>query len=453
MKVIIKDIVEPLIPRAVSIVSEGGRMKFSVRNLFYKVREIFLTENFVCPVCSSQVRLLEFPDTFICPGEHISSGDELKPTIEGLKFYVYDSFSQDFLTGYQRKFGRIKGLLNEERGKIAYPVFDKRYGRYETIEQGIDTQAIDRFEPGVGNKVIMVEKIGLLKMMLANNFDQRLDAILLSTEGFTTEAARLIMVGAAAKGFPICILHDYDINGLLIYETLLEPTKRRDSFIKGEVYDLGFTYEQLKVLKKRPEPVELMKSDMGKLKGLLSRGKITEEEYKFLLRYRVELNTLTPLELLRWLEEELKKRGLWKRIPPQDEFRYEVEEKIQSELLDYKEKLAGDVADSVLEMFFLDRIEEIITEIRNYAESKAMEYIRLPYFKSEANLDELIERLKKKPESYWKEIAQEIGREEAWNYKDEMESEVDEHKEQWAEEIAKDKFVQERVEEIRELLE
>ncbi|GAJ18597.1 unnamed protein product, partial [marine sediment metagenome] len=187
----------PLIPRAVDAVSEDGTMKFTVRNLFYKVRKFFLTENFVCPTCGSQVSLLEFPDTFACSNGHTVSGDELRPLVEGLRFYLYDSFAQDFLTGYQKASGKIEGLLNEERGKLAFPEFDRNYDEYESFESGIDTEAIDRFEPGVGNKVIMVEKMGLFHMMRANDFDRRLDAILICTEGFSTEAARLIMVGAA----------------------------------------------------------------------------------------------------------------------------------------------------------------------------------------------------------------------------------------------------------------
>jgi len=452
MRVIIKDRVEPLIPRAVDAISEGGTMKFTMRNLFYKVREYFLTENFVCPICGKQVRLLEFPDTFICSERHTVDVNELRPLVEGLRFYLYNSFAQDFLTSYQKNTGKIEGLLNEERGKLAYPEFDRDYDVYETFEHGIDTEAIDRFEPGVGNKVVMVEKLGLFHMMRANNFDRRLDAILISTEGFSTEAARLIMVGAAARGLPICILHDYDINGLLIHDTLLEPTKRRDSFIEGTTYDLGFTYEQLKTLMKRPEPIELKAGDKGKLRGLLADAKVSSEEYEFLLKYRVELNALTPLELLRWLQTELEQRDLWKTVPPQEELRDEAERQISFELTEYRSGLVSDVADTMLGGLGLDRVRELIDEIESYAQDRAMEEVDWPYVESEASVDELVERLRKRPENYWKHTARVMGQEEAAPFKDEMDNLVDEGKERWAQKITQQEPVQDKLGEIRESL-
>ncbi len=451
-RVIIKDRVEPLIPRAVDAVSEDGTMKFTVRNLFYKIREYFLTENFVCPVCGKQVRLLEFPDTFICSEGHMVDVNELRPLVEGLRFYLYDSFAQDFLTGYQKVSGKIEGLLNEERGKLAFPEFDRDYDVYESFEHGIDTEAINRFEPGVGNKVVMVEKMGLFHMMRANDFDRRLDAILICTEGFSTEAARLIMVGAAAQGLPICILHDYDINGLLIHDTLLEPTKRRDSFIEGTTYDLGFTYEQLKALMKRPEPVELKAGDRGKLRGLLADAKVSSEEHEFLLKYRVELNALTPLELLRWLEAELEQRDLWKTIPDEAQLRNEAESQIRFELTEYRVGLANDVADTLLKELGLDRMRELIDEIEIYANDRARGKIDWPYVESEASVYELVERLKKRPENYWKHTARVMGREEAAPFKDEMDNLVDEGKERWAQEITQQEPVQDNLSEIRETL-
>jgi len=449
MRVVIKDRVEPLMDRAINAVSEGRTMKFTVRNLFYKIRELFLTENFVCSACGEQVKLLEFPDTFICEQGHTVDADSLKPLVPGLRFYLYDSFAQDFLTAYERNQAKVENMLREERGKLSYPDYDMEYNSYE---EGIDTEAIDTFTPGVGNKVIMVEKLGLFHMMRANNFDRRLDAILVSTEGFSTEAARLIMVGAAAQGLPVCILHDYDINGLLIFETLLQPTKRRDSFINGRAYDLGFTYEQLRGFGKRPEPVELKKASIGKLAGLLRDGKVTEEEYNFLLRYRVELNALTPLELLRWLEGELERRDLWKTIPDEDELREEAEAGIRAELWVFSDSLASSVAEALLEEFGLDRVQELIDEIRDYAESKAKEWINLPEVESKLTVDELVERLREKQEHYWKDIAKQLGNKEALDFKDELESQVDGERGDWVNEISKDETVTIKLEELKQLL-
>ncbi len=227
----------------------------------------------------------------------------------------------------------------------------------------------------------------------------------------------------------------------------------------GELHGASFrddiccsTYEQLRGFVKRPEPVELKKGDTGKLAGLLTDGKVTEEEYKFLLRYRVELNALTPLELLRWLEAELERRDLWKTIPDEDELRQEAEARIRAELWVFADSLAYSVAEVLLEEFGLDRVQELIDEIRDYAESRAKEWIHLPEVESSATVDELIERLRQKREHYWKEIAQEIGGKESLDFKDELASQVDGEREGWVDEIGKDETVTSKLEELKQLL-
>ena len=77
--------VREIIKEAIKRVSDGGQMKFSVRNLYYAVREIYLKR---------------YPDE---------------------KFYKYNSFTQDFMRSYEKRYGKVKDLVREARGSYQRP--------------------------------------------------------------------------------------------------------------------------------------------------------------------------------------------------------------------------------------------------------------------------------------------------------------------------------------------
>jgi len=117
------DLVLKVLPKAVAQVSDGDRMVYSMRNLFYEVRRLFLTRFMVCPKCGGSVRLVEPPDQFICEAcdQQAGSGD-LRSRYPGVGFYSqYDSFTQGFLRQYEKTHGKLKGMYREERGKYTYP--------------------------------------------------------------------------------------------------------------------------------------------------------------------------------------------------------------------------------------------------------------------------------------------------------------------------------------------
>lgn len=441
-------IVAVLMPQAIAEVSDGGEMKFSARQLFYKVRELFLTKNFVCPICGGQVWIIEFPDLFECEAGHKSSGKELRPLVQGLHFYKYGSFTQDFLTQYQRRNGKILGLIREIRGKYSHPTF---WFDYRSYEDDVDTETVGKFTTGDSNAVIMVEK--LYRVMRENEFDKRLDKTIIWTQGFSTEAARDMMIRASKLGLKVIVAHDYDVNGVLTLTTLKEPTKRRNSFIEGEVIDLGLTYEQLKRLKVRPEPISLSKEDRGKLEGLFRGGKITEEEYGFLKTHRVELNALTPSQLLRWLEEELESRGLWKTIPSGRELKDEIRTQVEHQVSDKLDSLAARAGAEFVEGIGLGEVQELIDQI----ETNAVKAIRSELVKRigkidiDGNVGELKQRLKDDMLKFWKQIATEMAIEQSDDLKTGLGRICERKSNTWVKRLRKDKQTTDALEQIRKL--
>ncbi len=304
----------------------SGEMKFSVRNLFYAVRELH---------------------------------DKKFP---GCRFYkTYDGFSQDFLRGYEKRHGKISGLTRMARGKYATPQEDG--GTYEfDIKPGM------RFVRGCSNKVLIVEKAGLYGMMMENRFDIRLDVVLAYTQGFTTEAGRNMLIDAQSRGLDVCVLHDYDVAGLLIYSTLLKPTKRLDTYLEREgVYDLGLNWEVITEIREdrdmTPESVVLNKSHTTALGNMLDEGLISGEEYDLLREGRIELNQLTPLELLEWLEKRLEALGLWKTIPEQDVLDERLEGHIDDALKSDVSSRAFDLDWSLLRVFGVDKIFKSLLDL------------------------------------------------------------------------------------------
>jgi len=435
-----------ILPEAIEQVSDGGKFVFSMRGLYYAVRQIFLTKFFVCPgvtrgilheVCEAKVKLKEPPDLYICEKGHEVRGDDLEPLHKGIKFYKkYDSFTQDFLRKWEKAHGKIEGMYREERGSYIYP--SDRYSPSNPKPVGGRDFSFIR---GVGNKVIAVEKGGIFGVLTENKFHLRLDGVVMSTIGFTTEAGREMMIEAEEnyEGVKVTVLHDYDINGLLIASTLAKETKRLDIHV-SEVVDLGLTWEIVdKLMRERgliPEPVELTKNDVAKVEGMNERGEIGPEEYNFLLNktteryqawkkgekvgdkeiigrgYRIELNALRPSELLEWLEKRLEELDLWKTVPEQEELDEKMRETMQEQLEETENSIVNELTEWVEEEMGLKEIWETLISVRVRIKkrledevSERMEDLEYPKKTVEAFKDEM----KKNMEMYWTVLAEELA--------------------------------------------
>jgi len=361
----IADRVREILQEAVERVSNGGTMKFDIRSLFYAVREIYLKR------------------------------------WSGEKFYEYNSFTQDFMRTYEKQHGKIRGLVRGPRGKYCSP--DEYGWRTES-----DVKPDLYLMRGIGNKIIVVEKMGLFEQMLANNFDKRLDCILMTTQGFTSEAGREALIQVQEWGLPVCVLHDYDINGVLIKETLTRPTKRLDTEIDPEILvDVGLNWEVVnRLMTERgltPEPVTLSKQDESKLAGMVERDEISQDEYNFLYDGRVELNALTPRELLDWLEQRLEALDLWKTVPTQEQ----LDELIKRS---YVQKLAENLLSDVKERIGFYDVEELFSKLAEKITEKVRERLEDEEPPEPPTVEEFKDILRKRMEDYWTQIAQSIAR-------------------------------------------
>jgi len=355
-----------VLDEAIEQVSSGS-MKFSVRNLFYAVRELH---------------------------------DKL---FRGCKFYEkYDSFSQDFLRAYEKVHGKIPGLTRMGRGKYASPQESGRTFDWD-IQPGM------RFIPGCANKLLIVEKEGLYRMMVENRFDIRLDVVLAFTKGFTTEAGRNMLIRAQQLGLDVCVLHDYDVAGLLIFDSLTKPTKRLDTYLSSEgLYDVGLTWDVIKEIREyrsmTPESVKLNKSHVTALGNMLDRGLISGEEYSLLREGRIELNQLTPKELLEWLEKRLDDLGLWKTIPEEAQLTDALNAHIDGSLKDQVGDRADDLDWAILKAFGVKDIYKKLLHLSialgNKSKDEVVNLIDALEFPS-LTPREIEDELRKDPMRFW----------------------------------------------------
>lgn len=401
-----------ILPQAIEEVSSGGQFKFSTRNLFYKVRELYLKK---------------FP---------------------GQPFYKdYNTFTQDFLTAYEKRIGKINGLVREPRGSYITPT--EWYDSENKLTESISV--------GVGNAILVVEKEGIYEVMKENKFHKRLDKVIVNIKGFTTEAGRKALAEIAEKypDKPIIVLHDYDVNGLWIKESLTHPTKRRDIYVNAEIIDIGMNWEVIKELglDVNAEPVKLSKQDQAKLDGLLQRGYITQEEYEFLKQYRVEINAMTPEQLLHWLEKRLEELGLWKTVPTEDELQREMKYTIEDERESIIHELVNEIKWDVEDRIGITEIERAIDDVKEKIKELAGETVKnltgdieIPTI----SLEEFIEKLRENMEYYWTRLAEKIAKQLVSEIKPEIESKVEEYKDTIVEEISERSEVWDLMRELEE---
>jgi len=413
-RVVIKPYVVPLIGEAIKIVSNGHRYVFDIRTLFYKVRELFLKEYYRCPECNGKIIEVRLGVEIlaICDQGHEVCPDELTPVVEGLKFYDYNSFTQDFMVWYEKEYGKIELMYRHERGRYCYPTS----GGW-SYENPIGGKEEAHPHTGIANKVIIVEKEGIYGILKENDFDVRLDAVIVSTMGHSIEEARKLLKKYQQISKVICILHDLDIHGLEIAEELTRPTKRRDIHLDAvKVVDLGINFEIVRRLGLLPEPVKLSKQDLGKLNGLLERGVIDKEQYEFLKSYRVEINALTPSQLVQWLEERLKELDLWKTIPSQEEIDETIEREVKSEVND-------EVEDEGMEFVGVGEVRGKLDEIEGKIGELASKLVADITVEHDYTPDDVRKALEKNNKRYWTRVVK------AWGSRLAREMNIDDAKE------------------------
>jgi hypothetical protein len=238
-------------------------------------------------------------------------------------------FCQTLLIDYVEEYGVEWDIVWDDRGHFHEP------GTHRTI--GLGTLAVRRYlaslrapelvEPGFGgatiatsgpdgrySAVLFVEKEGFLPLLEASRLAERFDLAVMSSKGMSVTAARQLIDKLCV---PVFVLHDFDIAGFSILQTLGSDSRRYRFKNKVKIIDLGLRMADVERLRLESEAVEI-KNDPEKVRTRLAINGATKAEIEYLLgRRRVELNAM-PSDVFGFLENKLTEHGVSKVVPSAD---------------------------------------------------------------------------------------------------------------------------------------
>ena len=167
--------------------------------------------------------------------------------------------------------------------------------------------------------VLFVEKEGFQPLFDRVEIARKHDIAIMSTKGVSVTAARLLVDRmCSAHSIPLLVLHDFDTAGFTILDTLRRDTRRYQFESDIEVIDLGLRLADVRDMGLQAEAAARTKSSPAKISDRLHRAGATSEEAVFLLRERVELNTMTSEQLIAFIERKLTEHGIKKIVPPKE---------------------------------------------------------------------------------------------------------------------------------------
>ncbi len=136
--------------------------------------------------------------------------------------------------------------------------------------------------------VVFVEKEGFQPLFERVELARRHDIAIMSTKGVSVTAARLLVDRMCSEhNIPLMVLHDLDVAGFTILDTLRRDTRRYQFEGDFKVIDLGLRLQDVQDMGLQPEAAARTKSSPAKIRARLMRAGATPEECEFLLHQRV----------------------------------------------------------------------------------------------------------------------------------------------------------------------
>jgi hypothetical protein len=165
--------------------------------------------------------------------------------------------------------------------------------------------------------VLFIEKEGFQPLFDRVGLAEHHDIAVMSTKGVSVTAARLLVDRmCSAHSIPLLVLHDFDVAGFTILDTLRRDTRRYQFESDFEVIDLGLRLADVRAMGLQPEGAASSKSSARAIRDRLSNCGATPEECEFLVHQRVELNAMTSEQFVAFVERKLAEHGVEKIVPP-----------------------------------------------------------------------------------------------------------------------------------------
>jgi hypothetical protein len=164
--------------------------------------------------------------------------------------------------------------------------------------------------------VLFLEKEGFTQILEAARIAERFDLAIMSTKGMSVTAARTLVEDLCGRRkLKLLVLHDFDLAGFSIKQTLV-TSNRRHAFRHAINYiDLGLRLADVEEMELPAESFAYTDSRRALAERLRING-ATDEEIRFLLDgERVELNAMTSDVFVAFVERKLSEHGVAKVVP------------------------------------------------------------------------------------------------------------------------------------------
>jgi hypothetical protein len=231
---------------------------------------------------------------------------------------------QQYITDYELENGPIPMMTRDSRGAIYHP--------HDEGEIPLGTLSVDRYirPEWTFNKMLFVEKEGFFEAIKQSHWPEIHDCVLISSKGNATRAAKDVIDLIAETGEPVTVycVHDSDAYGTVIYEKLQEATKARPAR-KIEIVNIGLEPWTAQEMGLSPEKTATKekKAPVAEYIKTYDREHGTRWE-SWLQSYRIEINQLTTPQFIKYVDEQIAKRGdPGKVIPPDTVIRTRLDQK------------------------------------------------------------------------------------------------------------------------------
>lgn len=207
--------------------------------------------------------------------------------------------------------------------------------------------------------VMFIEKEGYRELLRNAKISERFDVAICSTKGLPNTALRRLLDALATYGIKVFCLHDFDIAGLTIANTLATSNKRYRFENELDFVDMGVRLADAEALGLESEPFKLDgKADLAKLRQRLRSYGATRQEIAHLVdrRHRIEIDAMTPAQLIEFIESKLTDNGVRKVVPDQQSLAAVYRDAV------FKGRLERELAPLRAEM--LDRLEAFAADQR-----------------------------------------------------------------------------------------
>lgn len=246
-----RDAIAAALGAAIAKASGGGKYRYSLRQLYYAVRPVVGTD---------------------------------------LDYGYFSSVVTDIES---ERGADLPGIYRDARGQL----YEPHTGR--TIALG--TLAVEQYErPKLRfNKVLYVEKGGLVQLLIDSRWPERHDCALVTSQGFASKACKdvLDLLGDTEEEIEFFCIHDADGPGTLIYEALQEASRARPAR-RVKIVNLGLEPAEGRAMGLEVEQFERKR---GKVP---TAGYVSDRDRDWLQERRVELNAMTSPQFLAWLDEK-----------------------------------------------------------------------------------------------------------------------------------------------------